>query len=491
MNMIYIIADQMRWDVLGCNGADYIQTPNFDRLAKESVNFSCLYSGNPLCVPARGILATGCYSHKCLSKVGQDRNNGIILPNNIHMAQLLRNNGFSTYGLGKFHCLPYKRNPGFDVFEVAEEGRLEMFRHSGDVPEDAREDYFDYLQSLGLHGMQRAHGIGNNDSRAGQSPLPLEHYVDTWATTRSLEVLEKHINQTPEKNFFLQIGYTKPHAPYDPPAPYHDMYNPLEIPEPWGGPEDLESRNPMMSLFPEMYLFDRMSKMAVQYSRAHYLGLISYLDSQVGRVLDFLDQHDLRDDTLVVFTSDHGDHIGDHGLFFKSFFTEGSARVPLLISMPNQKAGKVCDQPVGQEDIMPTICELLGVKIGNPIDGQSLTPLMDDPSSEHKPFVISQFEWGENMAIMLRENRFKYCFTHFNATEELYDMKNDPHELNNLASSPDYNRQLIHLRELANQWCKENDHDTILADDGQLICKEFVRGDHFIEPSQVMGIRPW
>ena len=491
MNLIYIIADQMRWDALPCNGANYIQAPYFDRLAKESINFSCLYSGNPLCVPARGILATGRYSHKCLSVEGEDRNQGAILPTTIHMAQLLRNHGFSTYGLGKFHCLPYRRNPGFDVFEVAEEGRLEMARHNGQVPSDAREDYLDYLQTLGLHGLQRAHGIGNNDSRAGQSPLPLEHYVDTWATTRSLDVLEKHIKETPDKNFFLQIGYVKPHAPYDPPAPYHNMYHPLEIPEPWGGPGDLESRNPMMSLFPEMYLFDRMSKMAAQYSRAHYFGLISYLDSQVGRILKFLDTHNLRDDTLVVFTSDHGDHIGDHGLFFKSFFTEGSARVPLLISLPGQGTGQVCDRLIGQEDIVPTICELLGINIPNPIDGKSLKPLMDDPSSEHKPFVISQFEWGANMAIMLRDKRYKYCFTHFNATEELYDMQEDPHELNNLSHLSDHKPHLVHLRELANQWCIENDHSSIMADNGQLVRKDFVREDHFIDPSKVMGIRPW
>ena len=193
----------------------------------------------------------------------------------------------------------------------------------------------------------------------------------------------------------------------------------------------------------------------------------------------------------MVFMSDHGDNIGDHGLFFKSFFTEGSARVPLLIATPGQTIAQMCDTPIGQEDVMPTICELLGINIPNPIDGKSLKPLMDNPASDHKPFVISQFEWGANMAIMLRDKRYKYCFTHFNATEELYDLQDDPHELNNLSHLSDHKPHLVHLRELANQWCIENDHSTIMADNGQLICKDFEREDHFIEPSKIMGIRPW
>ena len=132
-NIIYIISDQMRWDVLPCNGADFIKAPNLDRLAKEGVNFSCAYSGNPVCVPARGILATGCYSHNCMDPVERNLNKGEILAKHVHIAQHLRNNGYATYGVGKCHCLPYKKNPGFDVFEVAEEGRIEHGKANGTI----------------------------------------------------------------------------------------------------------------------------------------------------------------------------------------------------------------------------------------------------------------------------------------------------------------------------------------------------------------------
>lgn len=482
----------MRWDVLPCNGADFVKAPNFDRLAKESVNFSCAYSGNPVCVPARGILATGCYSHNCMDPAMRNQNKGEILPKHVHIAQHLHNNGYATYGIGKCHCLPYKKNPGFDIFEIAEEGRIEVSKANGVIADKSiKEDYLEYLKDKGLYGMQRAHGIGNNDMRAGRSPLPEEHYVDTWATTRSLELLQAHIDKRRDKPFYLQLGFVKPHAPYDPPVPYDQMYDPLKIPQPWGGAEDLQGRNPLMIQYRLNYLVDRMSQAAIQYSRAHYFGLISYLDSQLGRILNFLDENNLRRDTMIVFTSDHGDNLGDHGVFFKTVFTEGSAHIPLLISIPSRTSGSVCDHPVGQEDIMPTICEFAGIKIPEDIDGISLTKQIADHSAEANRFVISQHGLGDRLTLMLRRSRYKYCFARYESTEELYDMETDPYEMNNLANDGKYHKQLCRLRELADQWCRENNHEPILTDDGKLTRSRFVAEEHLCEPSKKLGIRPW
>ncbi|MFH1614084.1 MAG: sulfatase-like hydrolase/transferase [Planctomycetota bacterium] len=492
-NIIYIIADQMRWDVLHCNGADFIKTPNFNRLAEEGINFSCAYSGSPVCVPARGVLATGCYSHNCMEPAAKNRNGGRIMPNHIHIANHLRGHGYSTYGVGKCHCLPYKINPGFDVFEVAEEGRIELSKELGSITEkDATEDYLEYLKKVGLYGMQRAHGIGNNDIRAGRSPLPQEHYVDTWATTRSLELLQEHTNKISNKPFYLQLGFVKPHAPYDPPVPFDEMYNPLEIPTPWGTQVDLEGRNPMMATYRPNYLINRMSDAAIQYSRAHYFGLISYLDSQIGRILDFLDKNNLRENTLIIFTADHGDNIGDHGLFFKTFFTEGSVHVPLLISFPGvTTAGSACNKAVGQEDIMPTICELVGIEIPRNIDGISLAKLIKNQFAEHKPFIVSQFDSGDGMMLMLRDNRYKYCFCRYESTEELYDLATDPHEMNNLVNDTVFNDTLVRIRILADQWCKANNHEPILTQNGNCVYSKFVLDEHLQEPSKLLGIRPW
>lgn len=491
-NVVLIIADQMRWDVLPCNGADFIKAPNFDRLAGRSVNFSCAYSGNPVCVPARGIIATGCYSHNCMDPAARNDNAGEILPRHTHIARHFGNNGYRTYGTGKCHCLPYKRNPGFEVFEVAEEGRIELQKEQGLLTEKVKEDYLVYLERCGYGGMQRAHGIGNNDPRAGASPLALEHYVDTWATTRSLELLQRHLKETPREPFYLQLGFVKPHAPYDPPEPFNKMYNPAEIPKPRGSGEDLKGRNPMMALCRKMYLVDRMSEMAIQYSRAHYFGLISYLDGQLGRVLDFLEANNIIDETLIVFTADHGDNIGDHGLFFKTFFTEGSARVPLLISLGGATPkGATYDCLVGQEDIMPTVCELAGLPIPSGIDGISLSGQIQNPSGERRPFVVSQFFSGDGLALMIRNKQYKYCFARYESTEELYDMLADPGELNNLATASRFKDVLLQMRGLADNWCRSNNHEPILTDDGKLTYSKFDFSEHWREPSEVLGIRPY
>jgi arylsulfatase len=485
-NIIFIISDQMRWDVLPCNGASFVKAPNFDRLARQSTNFTHAYSGNPICAPARGILATGCYSHRCMEPASGER---IIRP---HIAKVLKQHGYATYGIGKCHYNPYKKNPGFDIFEVAEEGRIEYFRRMGTLEDSsAKDDYIEYLRSVGLYGMQRAHGIGNNDIRAGRAPVPLEHYVDTWATTRSLRILEEHLKNQSDNPFFLQLGFVKPHAPYDPPAPFDQMYDPLKIPKPWGSAADLKGRNPLMVTYPHNYLIDQMSEAGIQYSRSHYFGLISYLDLQIGRVLDFLTNKGLMDNTMIVFTSDHGDNLGDHGLFFKTFMTEGATHIPLLISIPEHKNGGICEALVAQEDIAPTIYEYLGIEMPTDMDGTSLIKNMRNTTAGHNPFVVSQYGQGKELTLMIREKQYKYCFARYESTEELYDLASDPHEMKNLTSLPEYAEQLLWLRRVANDWCRASGHEEILTKDGQLTYAKFNLSEHICEPTQVLGIRPW
>lgn len=493
LNVIYIISDQMRWDVLSCNGNDFIKTPNFQRLADSGVNFTAAYSGNPVCVPARGIMATGCYSHKCMSKDARNYNDGSIVRK--HIADLLRENGYCTYGIGKAHCLPYKVNPGFDVYEVAEEGRIEFFKQKAVLSkidgQDIKEDYIEYLRDKGLYGMQRAHGIGNNDIRAGRSPLFEEDYVDTWSTTRSLNLLDNHLKHNNDKPFFLQLGWVKPHAPYDPPEPWDKMYDPLKIPKPQGGIEDLKHMNPTAIGYRLNYLVDQMSDAGIQYSRAHYFGLISYLDNQLGRILDFVEKNNLKDNTLIVFTADHGDNIGDHGIFFKSVMTEGSTHIPMLISLPGRISHQICNVPVSQEDIVPTICELDKVGSSDRLDGVSLVDMLDGKIEKHKAFVISQHGSDRCMTMMIRQDNFKYCFSRYESTEELYDLSVDPYEQNNLAEDEKWQDKLIDMRQTANQWCLDNEHEPVLNTDGSLTYSEFKPQEHLVEPTKRMGIRPW
>jgi arylsulfatase len=491
-NVIMIIADQMRWDALPCNGADFVKAPNFKRLASEGINFTSCYSGNPVCVPARGILATGCYSHNCMDKSFLNQNGGTIVKNDINIARQLKNKGYMTYGFGKFHYYPYKVNPGYDVFEVAEEGRIDQHVSKGELPEDIIDDYQQYLKDVGYDGWARIHMMGNNVPWGGKSPLPLEHYVDVWSTTRAIDTMKDHLNEKPDKPFYLQLGWVKPHPPYDPPAPYDGMYDPREIPEPVGDCSDLDGRNPWMEVERRNWCVSLMGKSNIQYSRAQYFALVSLLDSQLGRILDFLEKNNLKDNTAIVFTADHGDYIGDHGMFFKRYFHEGSTRIPLIICSPKikQPAGRY-EQPVGQEDIVPTIYDLIDTEHPEGMDGKSLILLIENPSLEHKELIISQYDMADGMSIMSRQGDFKYCFARFNSTEELYDLKADPHELKNLAKDARYADKLIEMRNKTNQWCIEYSHDPILNEDGQLTYTEFREEDYWTETSRKLGIYRW
>ena len=286
-NVLVLMCDQMRADALGCNGNPVIRTPNLDYLARTGVNFPMAYTPNPICVPARACMTTGSYPHKC---TGVKSNSGTILPGFPLMGEEFSRRGYATYGMGKLHFLPYlgpgeRTTYGIEVTEITESGRL-VSQYNGAAE---LEDYIDYLKTVGWEGYSRGSGLGNNDIFATASPLPKEHYVDGWVTDRSIFYLKKHLDERPEQPFFMFTSYPKPHSPYDPPRPYDIMYDPRDMPRPAGGIEDIRSRG--LDLFYERhfaYDWCTLSDAAKQVIKAHYYGLISYQDEQIGRILTFL-----------------------------------------------------------------------------------------------------------------------------------------------------------------------------------------------------------
>jgi choline-sulfatase len=270
------------------------------------------------------------------------------------------------------------------------------------------------------------------------------------------------------------------------------MYDPREIPEPVGSPSDLDDRNPWMEVERRNWCVSHMGKSNIQYARAQYFALVSMLDDQLKRILNFLEKNDLKQNTTIVFTADHGDYLGDHGMFFKRYFHEGSTRIPLLIYSPKMNlANKRYEQPVGQEDIVPTIYDLIDVEGPKGMDGTSLLNVAKNPNLDHKDLIVSQYDMADGMSIMVRNENFKYCFARFSATEELYDMQNDPNELNNLAKNNDYRAKLLDMRSKTNQWCLENNHDPVLNEDGTLTYTEFKEENYWAETTRKLGIYRW
>ena len=425
-NFVFIIADQLRGDSLGCAGHPDVRSPAIDSLAADGVVFDKAYSTNPICVPTRASLISGNYSHKC---TGQKNNGGALRDDQYRLPQLLSDAGYRTHAVGKLHYLPYaapgqeRTTNGFQSWRSAESGRV-LKQHDREGRLRGVEDYFDYLSDVGWHGFTRAHGVGNNDIHPAISPLPEAHQVDAWVAGEAVQFIDSvgqaaeaaSAGSAPEQPFYLHVGFPKPHSPFDPPARLAAAYDPRHIQRPAVN-RDGAARTPSSLQSSVEHGQGYLSPEAIQVMRAYYYGLITFQDEQVARVFEALKRNGLWENTVVIFTADHGEMLGDFGFHFKSSMYEGSARVPLIVRTPAGVAaggerhaeapsggggdgrgqggrdpsgsrgtapsgdggggGRRSSTLVGLPDLMPTICDYAGITLDHEVDGVSLAPELD------------------------------------------------------------------------------------------------------------------
>jgi choline-sulfatase len=246
------------------------------------------------------------------------------------------------------------------------------------------------------------------------------------------------------------------------------MYDPRDLPPPVGSPADLEGRDASLARRRAAYGFDRISPQAVQVARAHYFGMVSFQDAMVGRVLDFLEESGQADDTIVVYTSDHGDLLGDFGCFFKSCMFDGAVKVPLIFRAPGLiPAGETRRQLVNTVDILPTLCALSGIPLPKPVDGEDLSQVLRSDESPGREYVVSQTQDTPAQKYMVRTPQHKYVYCEQGATEELYDVEEDPAERHDLAKDASRADELTRLRQMLITWCIDNS-DAQMVKDGAL-----------------------
>lgn len=490
-NILYIVADQFRGDTLGCAGHPDIQTPNYDAIAKSGIFFKNAYSTNPICVPARMTMITGKYSHKsAIEPLGYKGNGGNIKPDEFRLPLFLTENGYKTYSSGKLHYLPYTppNTPntlhGFEKAVLAESGRmLSIFDEKNQLR--GVEDYIDYLEDVGWKGYSRAHGIGNNDIHPGPSPLPQEHHVDSWVATKAIDFIAEHIKNDPEKPFLVHASYPKPHSPYDPPRPFDQMYDPRKIQKP-AIKRDSLPRTPSKEKERISRGFNFLSPEAFQVARSHYYGLISFQDQQTGRIIKFLKDNHLYENTIIIFTADHGDMIGDFGYFFKANMHQGSVNVPLILSWPGKfKGGNISESLVGIQDIVPTLLDLAELKTDETFDGISLKTELKGSGTINREVFISYTLESPMQSYMVRDKTWKYIYCESNGVEELYHMQDDSREeFNVIDQHPDIAKD---RKNYIIKWALENKDYKILKD-GQLIRTKVDLSDAKFNPSS-MGWR--
>ncbi|HUT32749.1 MAG TPA: sulfatase-like hydrolase/transferase [Planctomycetota bacterium] len=448
-NILIFFADELRGDALGCHGNRVCQTPHLDALAASGVVFENALTPNPICVPARASLTTGNYSHRA---TGVKDNGGLIRDDQPRLAAHFAAHGYETYACGKLHYVPYappgqpRVLHGFQHCDLTESGRLiNQYDPKGTLR--GLEDYYDCLADRGWAGYSRAHGIGNNDVRPCPTPLPAELHVDAWVADCTIRRLREHVAARPGQPFLLWCGFPKPHPPLDPPWEFVQRYDVRDIPPPVGDEAMLDDRNPVIARTRRTHGLDSLSPAARRVAKMYYYALITHQDAQVGRVMAALCEAGVADDTLVVFTADHGDLMGDFGGYFKANFLEGSVHVPLLVAGPGLPKGARRGQLVGLQDILPTLAALTGCPLDAEVHGLDLTAPLRDPKAPLREVLYSQCLDAPEQLAMLFDGRWKYCYAQEGPTEELYDLAEDPQELVNLAARPGAKARLRPWRE--------------------------------------------
>jgi len=424
-NILLLFTDQQRYDALRCAGNEEILTPNLDALATSGIRFTNACTPTPVCIAARMSLIFGHRMNRT-NWVGNRKLPGPA-PELPSMMTLLHDAGYWNHCIGKTHF--YNRHYGLHRHESAEE-----------VINCYLDD--DYLIYLRKNKVRTRFPNGLRDLLYYQPQtggIPKEHHKTTWVTQRASEFLRTHVRYQRRKPFFLWVSWTAPHPPFAPCEPYDSMYNPDDMQLPvfterpistlpaytWGHRARLDGAHQDI---------DRLKRI-----RALYYGLVSHVDEGVGQILNELDTLGLSDDTIVIFTSDHGDMLGDHGLSQKNVPYEHSIRIPLIIRWPGRtKSGKICDDLVGLTDILPTLIHGLGLEYPvncGPLPGESLLSAGGGGLSSGRDGYFVDIGHGQNRWIGLRTATHKYAFWASGGHEELYNLQEDPSETNNLVST--------------------------------------------------------
>lgn len=436
-HLLMLMSDQHRADWMGCDGNKAVSTPNLDALAQGGVRFRHAYSCTPSCTPARAALLTGMSPWRN-GMLGYGR---VAEKYSVEGPRLLRDAGYYTTGIGKMHWSPQRNLHGFHQTLLDESGRVESY--------DFKSDYRAWFASEAPNLNPDATGIGWNDNTAKPYVLPERLHPTTWTADCAVRFLESY--QRPEP-FFLKVSFARPHSPYDPPQRFWDRYADAALPEAQVG-SWAAGFKPRNSQRDDIWHGD-VGAALTRRARVGYSGSVSFMDEQLGRVMEALRKRGWLDETFIVYLSDHGDMTGDHYLWRKSYAYQASARIPMIVRGPGVARGTVSDIPVEIRDVLPSLLTAAGATVPQACDGQNLTtakrPWID---LEHDVCYDRTNHWTA-----VTDGQWKYIYHAFDGREQLFDLVNDPHELRESSNEDALRlwrgRMTEHLAIRGEQWVK-------------------------------------
>jgi arylsulfatase len=448
-NILFLMTDQQRGDCLGAAGNKIIHTPNLDRIAREGVRFSRAYTSTPTCTPARTALLTGLspWHHGMLGMTA------MALEYPLEKPKALKAAGYYTATIGKQHFYPMRNPHGYERMILDEHcpcgnGPQALVAAEKRGPIE-RTDYEAWFWSQFPAGNPHQTGLWWNDYLSKEFVLPENLHPTHWTGDTAVNFLNGWDGHQP---FFLKVSFIRPHSPYDPPARFMKMYEDADLPEAKAGKwaSRYEKRNSSRT---DIW-HGKLSPQEIRHSRQGYYGCISQVDEQIGRILETLEKRRWLDDTLILFTSDHGDMTGDQNLWRKSYAYEPSAHIPMMMRWPtglvSARRGSVMAQPVELRDVLPTFLEAAGTEPSRPIDGRSLLSLVRNNGAGWREYIDLEHDVCYSPANhwnALTDGNWKYIFHALDGEEQLFHLASDPYELQDLAGDTSHEAELRRWRQ--------------------------------------------
>lgn len=421
-NILFFCSDQHQTAASGCYGHAEAQTPNIDRIAASGIRFNRAYCQSPVCVPARGSIITAQYPHTHGARILQDA----LSPNTRTIAHHFAEHGYQTGAIGKMHFVDETQKHGFDY-------RLEMGDFRKTLTDEERRE------------LQRDQGGGGGTS-GRPSKLSARYFQDTYYADETVRYLRE--KRDPDKPFILWSSYFMPHTPLVPMQQYFDLYNPETLTLPQRSDSALETGFEGHLIRAKQRGWYAQTDRELGRALAGYYGNISQMDACIGKVFDTLYDLGLDQNTIIVYTSDHGEMAGAHRMWTKHNMYEQSVCVPLIIRLPGDiQANTSYNHLVEHVDIYPTLAELCNLPIPENIHGRSFAPLFDNRTYQPREYAYSEYDFchsvftrdnryvGKPPILMVRTDRWKLNYLSW-ARSELFDLKNDPNEFRNVIDDP-------------------------------------------------------
>lgn len=431
-NVLLICADTWSGGMIGALGHPTVLTPTLDQLVANGIAFTNATSTTPMCIPARREIMTGVSARTHGDRAFAERG---FMPQLPTLAQTFRDNGYQAHAVGKMHAYPQRDRLGFDDIQIDEEGR----HHLG----MDKDDYEMFLQEHGHAGQEFVHGSANGDFEPRPWHLPERLHRTNWT---AFEMSKYIARRDPSKPGFWYMSFSAAHPPLTPLSGYMDMYLSGDIDEPVIGEWARHPENWPHALRNRPHGIDSYSPNATRLARAAYYGLITHVDHQIRLVIGLLKEEGLLDNTIIMFTTDHGEMLGNHGLWVKGNLHQFSIDIPMIL-MPQANRedlapGRLDERLAVQADIMPTLLELAGIPTPDHIEGKSL---VGDDTRDH---VYGEIWEDDNASRMVRERQFKLIYFPVGNRSQMFDLLEDPLEMNDLSDDPNHSAEKARLTDL-------------------------------------------